>query len=429
MVAGVPVVAGGPVVVGRGGAAVDVGVDVVVVGIGGTVVGGAVMAVVEVGNGEVVAAAGDAEGRPAQPPAARASTTAIRHRRRVGDASTVCDTTGMRRRTVAGLGALALALSLTACSSGPTGTVRRAGSAAGAGTTVPAGDPEAAAASETVPARAPDALDPPAVRTPGGIVVPVLGREGGRWKVSTPCGRDAVVASATPIPATTVVLDPGHGGYDPGAVGPNGLSEATLNLAVSKYAAGALERAGFSTVLTRDGDYGMNLTNRARLAVGLQAKAFVSVHHNAAAWAPSPIPGTEAYHQVDSPESKRLAGLVYEEVVGALRPFAVHWVTSGAGVTWRTRANGEDWYAMVRQPKGVPAALEELAFLSNPPEASLLAEPDVQRVEGEAVARGVIRFLATRDPGSGYVDGGPMPPRPRPAPRGAGDEGCDDPPL
>lgn len=84
---------------------------------------------------------------------------------------------------------------------------------------------------------------------------------------------------------------------------------------------------------------------------------------------------------------------------------------------------------MVRQPKGVPAALEELAFLSNPPEASLLAEPDVQRVEGEAVARGVIRFLTTRDPGSGYVDGGPMPPRPRPARRGAGDDGCDDPPL
>lgn len=197
MVAGVPVVAGGPVVVGRGGAAVDVGVDVVVVGIGGTVVGGAVMAVVEVRNGEVVAGAGDAEGRPAQPPAARASTTAIRHRRRVGDASTVCDTTGMRRRTVAGLGALALALSLTACSSGPTGAIRRAGSAAGAATTVPAGDPEAAAAVETVPARAPDALDPAAVRTPGGIVVPVLGREGGGWKVSTPCGRDAVVASAT----------------------------------------------------------------------------------------------------------------------------------------------------------------------------------------------------------------------------------------
>ena len=248
--------------------------------------------------------------------------------------------------------------------------------------------------------------------------------------MSTPCGREAVLASGTPLGTGPVVLDPGHGGYDPGAVGPNGLSEAALNLAVSRHAASALAPAGFRTVMTRNGDHGMNLTNRARLATGLQARAFVSVHHNAAAWAPSAIPGSEAYHQVSSADSKRLAGLVYEEIVAALRVYSVPWVTSGVGVTWRTRANGEDWYAMVRQPKGVAAALAELAFISNPAEAELLADPDVQRVEGEAVARGIIRFLTTADPGSGYVDGGQMPPRPRTGPRGGGgaDE-CDDPAL
>ena len=68
---------------------------------------------------------------------------------------------------------------------------------------------------------------------------------------------------------------------------------------------------------------------------------------------------------------------------------------------------------MVRQPKGVAAALAELAFISNPAEADLLADPDVQRVEGEAVARGIIRFLTTADAGSGYVEGGNMAPRPR----------------
>ncbi|MDQ3898224.1 MAG: N-acetylmuramoyl-L-alanine amidase, partial [Actinomycetota bacterium] len=273
--------------------------------------------------------------------------------------------------------------------------------------------------------------DAAAVLSPAGIVVPVLGRERDGWRVSTPCGRDAVLATATPVSGGPVVLDPGHGGYDPGAVGPNGLPESQLNLAVSRHAAAALEQAGFPTVLTRSGDYGMNLTNRARLAVGLQARAFVSVHHNAAAWAPSAIPGSEAYHQAQSPESKRLAGLVYEEIVAALRAYSVPWVTSGAGVTWRTRANGDDWYAMVRQPKGVAAALAELAFLSNPAEADLLADPAVQRAEGEAVARGIVRFLTTADPGSGYVDGGQMPPRPRAGPRGSGggDEECDDPAL
>lgn len=285
---------------------------------------------------------------------------------------------------------------------------------------------------ETVPPPA-EAPEITAVLSSGGVVLPVLAREGDGWKVSTPCGREAVVgvAEATPVSRGPVVLDPGHGGYDPGAVGPNGLYESDLNLAVSRHAAAALERAGFPTVLTRTGDYGMNLRNRSRLAVGLQARAFVSVHHNAASWAPSAIPGSEAYHQVGSPESKRLAGLIYEEIVAALTPYDVAWVTSGAGVTWRTKANGDDWYAMVNQPRGVSAALAELAFISNPPEAELLADPEVQRVEGDAVARGIIRFLTTGDPGGGYVEGGQMPPRPRTGPRGGGggDVECDDPVL
>lgn len=125
----------------------------------------------------------------------------------------------------------------------------------------------------------------------GGIVVPILGREEDGWKVSTPCGREATVTSVTPLPSSPIVLDPGHGGYEPGAVGPNGLYESELNLAVSRHAAAALERAGFPTVMTRNADHGMNRVNRAQIALRLQARAFVSVHHNVASWAPRAIPG------------------------------------------------------------------------------------------------------------------------------------------
>lgn len=343
----------------------------------------------------------------------------------------------MGRRPVGGLWLWAIVIALTACS-------------APAPAPTPAGQPDAAfAPGATLPAPAPfaqevDAPAPPAppsgeplaVLAAGGIVTPVLGREGDGWKVSTPCGRDAVVSSIAPLPANPIVLDPGHGGYDPGAVGPNGLYESELNLAVSRHAAAALEKAGYPTVMTRNADHGMNLVNRAQIALRTKARAFVSVHHNAASWAPSPIPGSEMYHQVASADSKRLAGLIYEEIVAALRVYDVPWVTSGAGVTWRTRAsNGDDWYAMVRQPKGIAAALAELAFISNPAEADLLADPDVQRVEGEAVARGIIRFLTTADAGSGYIDGGHMPSRNRPGgppvPRPTGDDWseCDDPAL
>ena len=357
---------------------------------------------------------------------------------RVGDGSTVCDTTGVGRRPVVGLLVLALVAALATCSANPEPRTE-------AGWTPRPADTELSAGAVLLPAEAevatpPDIVQPPAppptvpaVLSSTGIVTPVIGRDGDAWKVSTPCGREAVLTSATPLPTGPVVLDPGHGGYDPGAVGPNGLRESELNLAVSRHAAAALERAGFTTVMTRNDDHGMNLVNRARLAIGLEAKAFVSVHHNAASWAPSAIPGSEMYHQEKSAESKRLAGLIYEEIVAALRVYDVPWVTSGAGVTWRTKANGDDWYAMVNQPRGVTAALAELAFISNPAEADLLADPEVQRVEGEAVARGIIRFLTTSDAGSGYVEGGQMPPRPRTGtgPRGGGggwDE-CDDPVL
>ncbi|MFP5319294.1 MAG: N-acetylmuramoyl-L-alanine amidase [Acidimicrobiia bacterium] len=287
---------------------------------------------------------------------------------------------------------------------------------------------------EAGPAAAPAAADVEAkvVVSAAGVVVPVLGREGSGWRVSTPCGRDAVLpaGSATPLRHATVVLDPGHGGYDPGAMGHNGLSEAALNLAVARHAKAVLEHSGVSVVLTRSGDHGMNLANRARLALSLEARAFVSIHHNAAATLRSDVPGSEMFHQVDSEDSKRLAGLVYEEIVAALTPYALRWVNTGMGVTWRTRANGEDYYAMVRQPKGIPATLAELAYIDNPAEADLLARPDVQQAEGEAVARGILRFLTTGEPGSGFTEGGPMPPRPRTGRGGGGgDNPCDDPAL
>ena len=72
------------------------------------------------------------------------------------------------------------------------------------------------------------------------------------------------------------------------------------------------------------------------------------------------------------------------------------------------------------------SVLSEGLFLSNPPEAELLARPDVQLAEGNAVARGVVRYLTTQDPGSGYVE-----PYPRTQPAGGGGRlsGCVDPPL
>ena len=269
--------------------------------------------------------------------------------------------------------------------------------------------------------------DAKALVSPRGVVVPVTGREPGGYRVTTPCGRSAVVASGTPLTGATVVLDAGHGGVEPGAVGPNGLSEKGINLAVVDHARALLEAEGVRTVRTRTGDYRITLATRADIVKALDPQAFVSVHHNAEPDGPWPKPGTETYYQVASPQSKRLSGLIYEEVVKALSQYSIPWVAdTDAGAKYRRSSSGDDYYGILRRTQGVPASLAELAFVSNPPEAELLTRPDVQKVEGEALARAVLRFLRTDDPGSGYTE--PYP-RSSPAGSGGGASNCVDPPL
>jgi N-acetylmuramoyl-L-alanine amidase len=234
------------------------------------------------------------------------------------------------------------------------------------------------------------------------------------------------LSAGTPLVTPTVVLDPGHGGGETGAVGPNGLREAVVNLAVSKYTKAALQANGVSVVMTRPGDDRVVLTTRSALVRKLHPAAMVSVHHNSSPDGARDSPGTETYYQYRSPQSKRLAGLIYEEVFKALSAYQVPWVGQvDAGAKYRLNAQGGDYYHMLRETAGTPSNIAELAFISDPAEAALLARPDVQNVEGQAVARGILRFLRTQDPGSGYVT-----PLPRPSSdNGGGGEGCVDPPL
>jgi len=265
------------------------------------------------------------------------------------------------------------------------------------------------------------------VATAAGVVLPVVGHKGTDWLVSTPCGLTTTVRGAHPVGAVSVVLDPGHGGSEAGAIGPNRLAEKVVNLAVAQQARATLEKGGFGVAMTRAADYRMTLSARARVVTALQPRAFVSVHHNSEPDGPWPRPGTETYYQVASPASKRLAGLVYEEVTRTLAAYRVGWVAdTDAGAKYRKNAGGDDYYAMLRQTHGVPSALAELAFISNPVEADLLSRADVQRAEGDAVARGIVRFLTTADPGSGFSE--PYP-RTEPAGGGGGGQNCVDPPL
>ena len=79
----------------------------------------------------------------------------------------------------------------------------------------------------------------------------------------------------------TVVVDPGHGGRDPGATGIGGLREKDVNLRLSRLLASRLEAAGFHVVLTRDKDERLDLEQRTAIAEAAGADLFISIHANA----------------------------------------------------------------------------------------------------------------------------------------------------
>lgn len=269
-----------------------------------------------------------------------------------------------------------------------------------------------------------------AILTATGVTVPVVGREGDALLVGTPCGRSTPLRQGTPIDGL-VVLDPGHGGVEPGAVGPGGLEERHLNLAVTNFARAHLEANDVGVVLTRNGDYRITLASRAKIVKAIKPKAFVSIHFNAEPDGPRSGPGAETYYQTkgtSSAESKRLAGLIYEEVVKALAGFeGVEWVAdTDAGAKYRTSSSGDDYYGIIRQTQGTPGVLAELGFIVNPTEEALYSRQDGQKAAGEGVAHGILRFLRTSDPGSGFTE--PYP-REVPAGGGGGADNCQDPAI
>jgi N-acetylmuramoyl-L-alanine amidase len=278
---------------------------------------------------------------------------------------------------------------------------------------------------------APDPRGRPAGRLAGGVLLPVLGWDAGWTRVLTPCERVVWIPPGTGSPvAGTVALDPGHGGNEPGAIGPAGLEEKELNLDVARRARTLLAAAGVAAVLTHPEDYRATLAVRTAVAGAMGAALLVSIHHNAEPDGPSERPGTETYHQHASGESRRLAGLLYEELVAALAAAGggdVAWVSNlDAGAKWRLDAEGADYYGMLRRPAaaGIPSCITEFAFLSNPDEEALLERADVREGQARALTAAVVRFLTTPDPGSGYV--APVH-RSLPAGTGGGLEGCLDP--
>ncbi len=266
-------------------------------------------------------------------------------------------------------------------------------------------------------------------RIRGGVLLPFSRVENGWARVTTPCEltRWMPVDSGSRLVRPAVILDPGHGGDEVGAVGPTGLQEKEVNLDVATRAAAILNSKGVPAMLTRTSDYRASLQFRVEVADASAAELMVSVHHNADPDGPLDRPGTETYYQYRSAGSKRLAGLVYEEVAAELAKLGVAWVgDTDAGAKWRLNSSGGDYYGILRRSAeaGVTTTLAELAFVSNPVEEEILRREEVRQMQAAALVRAIQRYLGSQDPGSGFTT--PYP-RTAPAGPGGGTQGCVDP--
>lgn len=200
-----------------------------------------------------------------------------------------------------------------------------------------------------------------------------------------------------------VAIDPGHGGIDPGAIGPYGVNEDTINLAVSLRLARLLEGAGAIVVLTRTGD-----TDRAgateggpaaRKRVDLRARValinaagpavVLSVHTNHFR-SPS-AHGAQVFYSVKGARPSAAERVKRAESL-ALARILQDQLARQTGETRRAVSEHIDHFLLTHTL--APGVTIELGFLSNPREARLLADPAYQQRLAQAIFSGLTLWFA-----------------------------------
>ncbi|MEB3181339.1 MAG: N-acetylmuramoyl-L-alanine amidase [Nostocaceae cyanobacterium] len=181
-----------------------------------------------------------------------------------------------------------------------------------------------------------------------------------------------------PLAGVKIVLDPGHGGDDFGAIGPNKYTEKQATLTVSMLLRDELTRRGATVYMTREEDKYLSLRERVDIINNIEPTIALSVHYNAIPDDGNPEDakgiGMFWYH----PQAKKLAGFLHDSLVENLqRP--------SHGVRWQNLA--------LARPTTAPSVLMELGFISHPSEADWVANPWEQQRLAAAVADSIAQWF------------------------------------
>jgi len=191
-------------------------------------------------------------------------------------------------------------------------------------------------------------------------------------------------AESTRLLGKTFCIDAGHGGSDPGAIGPTGTQEKENTLAIAHLLRDKLERNGAKVILTRESDQDVSYPNssaseelgaRVEIANNSKADLFISIHNDA--FTSSSASGTTCYHYGDA-ESIQLANHLQRNLVEKLG-------TRDRGVRFAS-------FYVIRYTD-MPAVLVEAAFISNPEEEVLLASVEGRYNTSDSLFQGIVQHF------------------------------------
>jgi N-acetylmuramoyl-L-alanine amidase len=241
-----------------------------------------------------------------------------------------------------------------------------------------------------------------ASRRPQSAPVHVAALELFAWPPPTPLIAEPLLVATAPSdpPAfgfRRIVIDAGHGGYDDGTVGPQGLNEKDIVLDVAlRLRALILLRLQTDVVLTRETDRYIALQERARIANSGKADLFLSIHANS-----SPredAAGTETYFlnpsgHAGNTESRKVAETIQRSIFG---------LAALSNSTARNRGAKRAPFVVLTHAE-MPSILAEIGFLSNPADEFNLSLPEYRQRIAEALFEGLREYATFRDSGLGVV--------------------------
>ena len=174
-----------------------------------------------------------------------------------------------------------------------------------------------------------------------------------------------------------IIIDPGHGGHDPGTIGIGGFREKDVVLPISFDVVEILRKQDIEVIMTRDTDNFISLEGRTNMANDLDADLFVSIHANAINLSRPDVNGLETYYY-KSKNGRRLAEIIHWSILN--------------GVNIDNRGIRQARFFVLRHST-MPAVLVEVGFLTGAVDSSRLKNPNHRRQMAEAIARGIVEYI------------------------------------